>query len=210
MKKTLIFIAAALLLASPSFCLKIDGKFWDWAKIGTFYRCPNRLLEKDRSGFDMHSVKMCLSGRYLYIYIDGRSVVGFKTDRGWGAKKTSVRISFTSSQSPLNRVRIATDPAKPGKIKVSYPAARSRYYGSKTDSYWAIAKYGGGYAFEIKIPVFASYKGVHVGAPGRSLIWQSSHGKARNHLSEVLINTVDMKTHRLVDTISFPIRKGEL
>lgn len=210
MKKPLIFILSFILLAAHSFCINIDGKFWDWGKVRTIYWCPSRPLERDRSGLDMRSVKMLIKGKYLYIYIDGRSVTGFRADSGWGAKKTSIRISFTSSQSPLNRIRIATDPSRPGKIKISWPAAKSRTYGSKADRYWAIAKYGAGYAFEVKIPIVASYKGIHVCALGRPLIWVPPGSSLRKHLSEVLINTVDMKTHRLVDTIQFPVRKGSL
>ena len=210
MKKTLIFVSAFVLLAVSAWCIKIDGKFQEWEKIKTFYTCPHRFLEKDRSGLDMQSVKLCLGSKFLYIYIDGRSVTGIKPDKGWGAKKTSVRISFRSAQSPLNRVRVATDPTKPGQIKVSYPLALSKTYGSKTDKYWAISSFGKKYAFEIKIPVVSSTKGIHVGAKDKPLIKASSKTSTRKYLSEVLINTVDMKTHRLVDTIEFAIKKGDL
>jgi hypothetical protein len=210
MKKTLLFISAFVLLAVSAWCIKIDGKFWEWGKFKTFYKCPSRLLEKDRSGFDMQSVKLCLGGKYLYIYIDGRSVAGLKPDRGWGAKKTSIRVSFRAAQSPLNRIRIATDPSKPGQIKISYPLAKSKIYGSKTDRYWYISNYGKKYAFEMKIPIFLSSKGVHIGAKDRPLIKLSGSGPSRQYLAEVLVNTVDMKTHRLVDTIEFAIKKGDL
>ena len=198
-------------ISSFVFCITIDGKFWDWGKTDTFYNCKPHALEKDRSGFDMESVKMCLGRKDLYIYIDGRSVAGLKPDAGWGVKKTSVRISFKSSQSPLNRVRIATEPAKPGQIKISYPPAPSKVFGSKTDKYWAIAKYGKKYAFEIKIPFFITSKGIHVGVSGGPLLRVSeSYGSSRKNLSDVLINTVDIKTHRLVDTVEFSIKKGDL
>ena len=211
MKKIIIFIITSLLISSFVFCVTIDGKFWDWGKISTFYNCKPRALEKNRSGFDMESVKMCLGKKHLYIYIDGRSVAGQKPDAGWGAKKTSVRISFKSSQSPLNRVRIATEPAKPGQIKISYPPAPSKVLGSKTDKYWAIAKYGKKYAFEIKIPFYITSKGIHAAVKGGPLLRVSgSAGASRKNLSDVLINTVDVKTHRLVDTVEFSIKKGDL
>jgi len=210
MKKPLIFILTFLLLAVSSWCINIDGKFWDWGKTGIFCNCPARLLEKDRSGFDMESVKMCLGRRSLYIYIDGRSVAGLKPDAGWGVKKTSVRISFKSSQNPLNRVRIAADPAKPGQIKISYPQEPTKTLGSKKDKYWAISKYSKKYAFEIKIPFFVSSNGIHVGVKGGPLLKLSNSAASRKNLSDVLINTVDVKTHRLVDTVEFPIRKGDL
>ena len=211
MKKTIIFIIASLAISSFVFCITIDGKFWDWGKIGTFYDCKPRALEKDRSGFDMESVKMCLGRKHLYIYIDGRSVAGLKPDAGWGVKKTSVRISFKSSQSPLNRVRIATEPAKPGQIKISYPPAPSKVFGSKADKYWAIAKFGKKYAYEVKIPFFITTKGIHAGVKGGPLLRVSgSAGASRKNLSDVLINTVDIKTHRLVDTVEFSIKKGDL
>jgi hypothetical protein len=210
-KKIIIFIITSLLISSFVFCVTIDGKFWDWGKISTFYNCKPRALEKNRSGFDMESVKMCLGKKHLYIYIDGRSVAGQKPDAGWGAKKTSVRISFKSSQSPLNRVRIATEPAKPGQIKISYPPAPSKVLGSKTDKYWAIAKYGKKYAFEIKIPFYITSKGIHAAVKGGPLLRVSgSAGASRKNLSDVLINTVDVKTHRLVDTVEFSIKKGDL
>ena len=211
MKKIIIFIITTLAISSFVFCITIDGKFWDWRKIDTFYSCKPHALKKDRSGFDMESVKMYLGRKDLYIYIDGRSVAGLKPDAGWGAKKTSVRISFRSSQSPLNRVRIATEPAKPGQIKISYPPAPSKVLGSKTDKYWAIAKYGKNYAFEIKIPFFITSKGIHAAVKGGPLLrLSSSAGESRNKLSDVLINTVDVKTHRLVDTVEFSIKKDDL
>jgi hypothetical protein len=211
MKKALLFISLFALLASSAWCIKIDGKFWDWSNIKTFYNCPARPLEKDRAGFDMRSIKLCLGRKFLYIYIDGKSVTGLKPDRGWGAKKTSIRVSFRSAQSPLNRVRIATDPSKPGEIKVSSSPDPSREYGSKADKYWDIARYGKKYAVEMKIPIFYSSKGIHIGAKGRPLIKLSGRVQSsRQYLSEVLINTVDMKTHRLVDTVEFAIKKGEL
>jgi len=210
-KKIIIFIITTFAISSFVFCVTIDGKFWDWGKTSTFYKCPQHILKKDRSGIDMENVKMYLGKKYLYMYIDGRSVAGLKPDAGWGAKKTSVRISFKSSQSPLNRVRIATEPSKPGQIKISYPPAPSKVLGSKTDKYWAIAKYGKNYAFEIKIPFFITSKGIHAGVKGGPLLRVSgSAGASRKNLSDVLINTVDVKTHRLVDTVEFSIKKGDL
>jgi hypothetical protein len=210
-KKILIFIITSLLISSFVLCITIDGKFWDWGKIDTFYKCPQHILKKDRSGIDMENIKMYLGKKCLYMYIDGSSVAGLKPDAGWGAKKTSVRISFKSSQSPLNRVRIAAEPSKPGQIKISYPPAPSKVFGSKTDKYWAIAKYGKKYAFEIKIPFFITSKGIHVGVKGGPLLRISNNaGASRKNLSDVLINTVDVKTHRLVDTVEFSIKKGDL
>lgn len=210
MKKLLILISTFVLLAVPSWCIKIDGKFWDWSNINAFYNCPVRPLEKNRSGLDMESVKIALGRKVLYIYIDGRSVTGQKQDSGWGAKKTSVRISFKSSQSPLNRVRIAAYPDKPGQIRIACPNAASTVLGNKADRYWMIAKYGKKYAFEIKIPILLSSQGIHVGVKGGPLIRLAGDAPSRKNLSDVLINTVDMKTHRLVDTVQFTIRKGEI
>ncbi|MFH1709714.1 MAG: hypothetical protein ABH860_01415 [bacterium] len=211
MKKPLSLILIFVFLAASSWCVNIDGKFWDWAKVKTFYRCKPHALEQNRSGFDMENVKMVLGKKHLYMYIYGRSVTGSKPDAGWGVKKTSVRISFKSSQSPLNRVRIAAYPARPGEIKLSHPPVPSKVFGSKTDKYWAIAKYGKKYAFEIKMPFFASAKGLHIGAIGGPLIKLSPGNSAsRKNLSDILINTVDMKTHRLIDTVEFTLRKGDL
>jgi hypothetical protein len=210
-KKIIIFIIASFVISSFASCITIDGKFWEWAKISTFYNCKPRALERGRSGFDMQSVKISLGRKFLYIYIDGRSVTGLKPDKGWGARKTSVRISFKSSQSPLNRVRIATYPSKPGAIKISYPHTASKTFGSKKDKFWALAKYGNKYAFEVQVPLIVSSKGIHVGANGGPLIRVSeSYSSSRKNLSDILINTVDDKTHRLVDTVEFSIKKGEL
>ena len=211
MKKTLLFSLILTILIGPAFAITIDGKPWDWIGIGVFHYCSPRILEKDRSGIDMQKIKMCLGAKYLYIYIEGRSVAGQKVDRGWGAKKTSFRVSFNSAQSPLNRVRVAEYPDKPGQIKISCPGAESKMLGSKKNRFWAMGKYGSKYVFEIKIPFYYSAKGIHVGAAGGPLIRLSRYyASGREHLSDVLINSVDMKTHRLVDTAVFSIRKGQL
>jgi hypothetical protein len=50
-----------------------------------------------------------------------------------------------------------------------------------------------------------------VGASGGPLLRVSgSAGATRKNLSDVLVNTVDIKTHRLVDTVEFSIKKGDL
>jgi len=210
-KKSTILLLLILVFSGTSWAVKVDGKFWDWSAIGEYHKCSPRALSRDRSGFDMQSIKASLGAKFLYIYIEGRSVAGHKADRGWGVKKTSVRISFKSAQSPLNRVRIASDPARPGEIKISKPSLPTKAYGSKKNMYWAIARYGNKYAFECKIPVYSSSKGVHAGVQGGPLIKLSeSNTSKRTHLSDMLINTVDVKTHRLVDTVEFPIKKNDL
>jgi hypothetical protein len=84
-------------------------------------------------------------------------------------------------------------------------------FGSKKNRFWYIGKFGSKYAFEIKIPFYYSSKGIHVAAKGGPLIRLSgSYAQSRRNLSEVLINSVDMKTHRLVDTTQFYISKGQL
>lgn len=211
MKKSIIFTLILLVTASPSFCIKIDGKFWDWQRTGISFKCKPHVLARDRSGLDMQQVKMTLSGKYLYIYIDGRSVTGLQPDKGSGLKRTSMRVSFTSAQSPLNRVRIATDPKVPYKVKVSCPRAASKYLGGPKNRYWAIGRNGNRYAMEMIVPVFYSSKGVHAGSPAGPLIILSRRsGINREYLAGMLINVVDAKTHRLVDTVELPIRRGEL
>ncbi len=207
MKKIFFSILCLIATASSSFCINIDGMSRDWANIRTFYRCPARPLEKNRSGFDMKSVKLFLGGHYLYIYIDGRSVTGAKADSGAGLKKTSVRVSFDSARSPLNRVRIAADPGKPWQVKLSYPSVPSRMYGSRKIKYWSFIREGSKAGIELKIPVFQSGKGVHVGIAAGPII--KGPGESRSgRLSDVLINAVDVKTHRLVDTVKFSINNG--
>lgn len=152
---------------------------------------------------------MCLGRHYLYIYIEGRSVTGIKPDAGQGLKKTSIRVSFDSAQSPLNRVRIAADPRKPWQVKLSYPSLPSRTYGNRKNRYWSFVREGNIAGFEVKVPVFQSWKGVNVGLTAGPIVKQSKISKVqRSRLSDVLINTVDIKTHRLVDTVSFSIHNG--
>lgn len=211
MKKVLFFITIVLLISTASYCVKIDGRFWDWTDIGDFHKCRSRALSRDRSGLDMDTVKLHLTGKFLYIYVEGRSVKGKKPDDGSAVKGSSIRVSFSSSQSPLNRVRISTEPSALWQIKVSKPEMESVVYGSKKNKYWSRGRIGRKYAFEIKIPVFRSTKGVHIGVAGGPIIAVSEdQATSRNSLSEVLINSVDMKTHRLVDTVSFTIKKGML
>ena len=206
----MFFITAFLVISTASFCVKIDGRFWDWTGIGDFHKCVPRILSRDRSGLDMDTVKIHLTGKFLYIYIEGRSVKGKKPDDGSAMKGSSIRVSFNSSQSPLNRVRISAEPSTLWQIKVSKPGMKSVVYGSKKNKYWSRGRIGRKYAFEIKVPVFTSSKGVHAGVAGGPIIAISEEqGGSRNSLSEVLINSVDMKTHRLVDTVSFTIRKGQ-
>jgi hypothetical protein len=89
--------------------------------------------------------------------------------------------------------------------------ASSKVFGSKKDRYWFMSKYGKKYAYEVKIPFFISQKGIHAGAKGGPLLrLVGDSGASRKNLSVVLINAVDVKTHRLVDTVEFPIKKGDL
>lgn len=200
-----------VLISANALSIKIDGKIWDWGGIKNLYKCKPRLLDKNRSGLDMDNVRLTLGKKFLYILIEGKSVTGQKKDNGLGAHKTSIRISFKSSQSPLNRVRIAADPGKSGVIKISYPSIKSQVFGSPKDKYWAMGKYGKGYAFEFKIPIIISNKGVHVGVSQGPIIKPSKkYEGGRNSMSDVLINSVDIKTHRLVDSVEFTIKKGEL
>lgn len=211
MRRSILLILAFLVTASPSFCVKIDGKFWDWEKIRVFQVCKPRHLARDRAGFDMEFVKMSLGKNHLYMYIEGTSVTGLKQDSGEGVKKTSIRVSFNSAQSPLNRVRIAAETRSLWEIKISRPGMISKVFGSKKDKYWMRGKFGKMYAYELKIPVFYSSKGIHAAAAGGPLIELAEKPSMnRDSLSNVLINCVDMKTHRLVDTVQFTIRKGEL
>lgn len=211
MKKSTILLLLILVFSSASWAVRIDGKLWDWTDIGDFHKCGSRILSRDRAGLDMDTIKLHLAGKFLYVYIEGRSVNGKKRDDGSAVKGSSIRVSFNSSQSPLNRVRIAAEPGALWQIKVSKPGIESVVYGSKKNKYWSRGRIGRKYAFEIKIPVFRSTKGVHVGIAGGPLIAASDNqSTSRNLLSQVLINSVDMKTHRLVDTVSFAIMKGQL
>lgn len=211
MKKTLILVIFTIFLASFALSITIDGKFWDWQEIKIFDQCKPRILSKDRSGLDMQSVKLVLTKKYLYALIEGDSVTGQTQDKGEGFRRTSVRLSFSSAQSPLNRARILAHPGDPWRIKVSVPQAGSIKVGSKKDKYWCFGKYGKNYFIEMKMPVFTDAKGIHVGSI-RGPLLQLSPGNtsSRNHISDLLINTVDTRTHRLVDTTSIPIKKGAL
>jgi len=159
----------------------------------------------------MKTVKMYLGKKYLYVLVKGKSVTGQKADKGEGFKRTSVRLSFSSAQSPLNRARILAHPGDPWRIKVSAPYARSLKLGNKTDKYWCFGKHNGSYYVEMKVPIFEDTKGVHVVSTRGPLIKLSAKDAGtRNRLSDLLINTVDTRTHRLVDTASFQIKKDDL
>ncbi len=207
MRKIIPFILSSFILTSYSFCVTIDGSFRDWKGVPVFHRVKQRALARDRAGLDMQTVKLVLGRRYLYVYIDGRSVNGLKRDEGEGVKGTSIRVSFNSASSPLQRVRIAAEPKDLWKIRISCPREASRELGSKQDKYWSRGRSGNRYAFEMKMPVFYSKSGIHVGTPSGPLVGVYS-GSTRTYLSDVLINSVDMKTHRLVDTVTFPIVKS--
>jgi hypothetical protein len=196
-----------LLFQFPSFCISIDGKSMDWASIPIFQKCRPRVLSRDRAGLDMQYVKIGLSKRFMYFYIEGSSITGQKADNGEGFKKTSVRISANSAQSPLNRVRVLIDPKVPYKIKMAAPKKPTVDLGSKKEKYWSRGKVGRNYFFEVKVPVFVSPKGIHLGTKSGPLVRPSSDRTSKSAISDVLINTVDMKTHRLVDTTQFYIRK---
>jgi hypothetical protein len=210
-RPTILIIFLLCLLATPSFAVSIDGKAWDWANIPVYHACRSHPLSRDRVGMDMKSVKMYLGRQNIYIYVEGRSVSGMKYDDGEGFRKTSLRVSFNSAQSPLNRVRAATEIKQPWVIKLASPAQETKYLGSKQDKYWARGKYGNNYYYEMKVPVFISKKGIHVGSLSGPLVRLSKqYSGSRNTLSDVLINCVDMKTHRLVDTTQFSIKKDGL
>ncbi len=208
MKKLVIFVMAIGLFAASAWPIKIDGQDNDWANVRTFCKCPLRPLEKDRAGFDMKSIKLLLGNGFLYIFIDGRSVTGLKPDSGAGLKKTSIRVSFRSEQSLLNRVRIAADPDSPWQVKLSYPSTTSEVFGSRKNKYWAFIREKKRAGFEIKIPVFRTQKGIQVGVPDGPIIKTSRPQSTM--LSYVQINSVDVSTHRLVDTVEFPIHRGDL
>ena len=200
-----------LIFPGTAWAVRIDGRFWDWYQVKTFFACPPRHLARDRVGLDMQKIKMVLGSKYLYIYVEGVSVTGLKPDKGEGAENSSIRISFKSAQSPLNRVRVAADPAEPYIVKLSYPSVSSKDYGSKVNKYWALGRFGKKYCFEIKVPIFHTKKGIHAGVSGGPLIkLAEDYEVKREHLADVLINTVDTRTHRLVDTVEFPIKKGDL
>jgi hypothetical protein len=209
MKKLVFLVLVLGLFSASAWPIKIDGQSQDWANVRIFRRCPLRPLEKDRAGLDMKNIKLLLGKDYLYVYVDGRSVNGLKPDKGDGLKRTSIRVSFMSLQSPLNRVRIATDPDSPWQVTLSYPSITSEVFGSQQNKYWAfIRKNNKEAAFEMKIPVYHTKKGIQVGVPDGPLVraFKSQH----TQLTDVQINSVDMKTHRLVDTVEFPIHKGDL
>jgi hypothetical protein len=208
MKKLAILVLALGLFAVSAWPIKIDGQDRDWANVRTFRKCPIRPLEKDRAGFDMKSIKLLLGNGFLYMYIDGRSVTGLKPDDGAGLKKTSVRVSFRSEQSLLNRVRIAADPDAPWQVKLSYPSISSEVLGSQKNKYWSFIRKKKEAGFEIKIPVYRTQKGIQAGVPDGPLI--KTFGSQNSQLSDVQINSVDVATHRLVDTVEFPLHRGDL
>jgi hypothetical protein len=208
MKKLVICVLALGLFSVSSRAINIDGRDNDWAKVRVFRKCSLRPLEKDRAGFDMKNIKLLLGNGFLYIYIDGKSVTGLKPDGGAGLKKTSIRVSFKSEPSPLNRVRIAADPDAPWQVKLSYPSITSEVLGSQNNKYWAFIRgKKKEVGFEIKVPVYRTQKGIQVGVPSGPLI--KTFG-SQGSLSDVQINSVDVVTHRLVDTVEFPIHRGDL
>lgn len=170
MKKLVFFVLALVLLSVSAWPIKIDGQAEDWSGVRTFRNCPLRPLEKDRAGFDMKSVKLLLGNGFLYMYIDGRSVTGLKPDNGAGLKRTSVRVSFRSEQSLLNRVRIAADPDAPWQVKLSHPSITSEVLGGQKNKYWAFTRKKREVGFEIKIPVYRTERASRSEFPtGRSL-----------------------------------------
>jgi hypothetical protein len=207
MKKLIILVSVLFFFIPPCFPVIIDGKFWDWQNIPVFHTVRPRILSRDRAGLDMQKVKLMLARHYLYVYVDGRSVNGQKRDDGEAMKSVSIRVSFNFANSPLQRVRIAAEPKDLWKIKISCPRQASQELGGKKDKYWSRGRSGSRYAFEIKIPVFYTKSGIHVGVPSGPLVGVYS-GSTRTYLSDVLINSVDMRTHRLVDTVQFSIKKG--
>jgi len=199
-----------MFLTLPGYCVRIDGKFWDWQTFGREYQCKPHTLSKDRSGLDVQAVRLSLGSKFLYVMVVGRSVTGQKKDKGQGFRRTSVRVSFSSAQSPLNRVRVLADFEYPGKIKISMPDADTKMIGEENNRSWASGRSSGRYAFELKIPVFASSNGIHVGSKYGPLIHIADNSSGRKRLSDMLINTVDTQTHRLVSTALFTIKPGDL
>jgi hypothetical protein len=210
-KKPFLILSLLLFLTIPSFCVRIDGKYWEWGNISPYYQCRPRIFARDRAGLDLKNVKILAGSKHIYMLIEGRSMSGIKADKGQGYRRASLRISFNSVQSPLNRARFLVDPNYPNKIKYSAPSVQSVYLGSIKDRYWASGRYGSIYFFEVKIPVVYDKKGAHVGRYSGPLIRLSSkYAGSREALSDVLINSVDCLTHRLVDTATFRIKAGTI
>ena len=211
MKKVFLAFFFAIAAVSSSFAITIDGKFWDWSRVPVFHDCVSRPMTKDRGGFDMRTVRMYLGREFLYMMIDGRSVEGLGYDHGEAMRKTSLRVSFSSAQSPLNRVRIAAEAGRLWEIKISVPEESSVTLGGKRDKYWSRGRNGGDYSFELKVPVVRTAGGVRVAtAYGPLIKLPPGYSGSRSYLSLVLINTVDMKTHRLVDTTQFVIKPNSI
>lgn len=211
MRKLFITLSLLLLLSIPSFCVRVDGKYWEWINVAPYYWCKPHVFARDRAGLDLRIVKILAGQKHIYMLIEGRSVSGVKADKGQGYKRTSLRISFNSVQSPLNRARYLVDPNYPCRIKYSAPAVKSAFLGSKKDRYWASGKYGNKYFYEVKIPVVYDKKGAHIGRYNGPLIRLSrQYAGSREGLSDVLINSVDAVTHRLVDTVTFRIKSGTI
>jgi hypothetical protein len=210
-KKFLLFLLLISVMPIPSFCVRVDGKYWEWENVPEFYKCRPRVFARDRSGLDLRAIKILGGNKHIYMLIEGRSMTGVKADKGQGFRRTSLRISFNSTASPLNRARILIDPNFPNKIKISMPSVPSFYVGTKKDRYWASGKYGTVCFFEIKIPIVYDKKGAHIGRYNGPLVKLSpKYAGSRESLSDVLINSVDVLSHRLVDTATFRIKSGSI
>ena len=211
MRKVFLAFFFAIAAASSSYAINIDGKFWDWSRIPVFHVCSSRPMTKDRGGFEMRNVRLSLGRNFLYLMIEGKSVEGLGYDHGEAMRKTSLRVSFSSAQSPLNRIRVAAEANKLWEVKISAPEKSSVVLGGKRDKYWSRGRNGGDYSFELKVPIVYSMNGIHVATSTGPLVrLPMNFTGGRTYLSLVLINTVDMKTHRLVDTTQFPIKAGDL
>ena len=214
MKKAGFLLFVLLIFAMPSQCLRIDGRFWDWVSLDASqckaYECKPKILLKDRSGLELQKVKIALGSKYLYVMLEGRSVTGQKRDSGQGFHRTSVRISFSSAQSPLNRVRVLADPQYPSEIKLSMPGKDTVAMGSVSERFWASGRASGKYAFEVKVPIFRTSNGIHIGSKQGPLVKLDEGTSGRKRLTDVLINTVDTETHHLVSTAGFAIKPGDL
>lgn len=192
--------------------IKIDGRFNDWANVPKIYSDKKGDVDTARSGMDFLTVSMKLEGKYLYILIKGISQTGGNFDNGESLPNISIRISFVSSYSPLNRIRIATGSEEPGVITVSQPSAKTVKYGNAGNPCWRFGKIGKWRnGVEVKIPVYTDKNGAMcVGAMNGPVIHKRAQEKKRRRLSEAFISNVNVKTHLFIDKAEFPVYNTSL